>query len=74
MAQYSATESGSNVICAKLAYMNSLALSVSASNTKLVLSIMREQHDIRIERTVRTELMVTKVEEGERQWHFKYDE
>jgi len=30
--RYSAMESRSNVICAKLAYMNSLALSVGVSN------------------------------------------
>ncbi len=66
MVRYSAMKSRSNVICAKLAYMNSFALFFGVSNTKLVLSIMRERHDIGIQHMVRAVLMVTKVEEEKR--------
>jgi hypothetical protein len=48
-------KSRSNVICAKLAYINSLALSVAVSNTKLVLSMMRAYHDVGIDH-IATEL------------------
>ncbi len=56
-------KSRSNVICAKLAYMNSLALSVGASNTKLVESMVRAYRDIGIEHIFSTELMMAKVKE-----------
>ena len=55
------------MICAKLAYMNSLALIVGASNIKLVLSMMRVYRDIGIERMVSTELRMAKFAEGENQ-------
>jgi len=61
------------VICAKLAYMNSLALIVGASNIKLVLSMMRVYRDIGIERMVSTELRMAKFAKGEKQCHFSYD-
>ena len=61
------------MICAKLAYMNSLALSVGVSNTKLVESMMRACHDIEIEHIDHTELLIAKVKKGERLCHFNYD-
>jgi len=35
--------------------------------------MMRAYHDIGIEHMIPTELMVAKVKEVERQWHFRYD-
>lgn len=61
------------MICAKLACMSSLALSVAVFNAKLVVSIIREHHDIGFAHMLRTEPMSTKIKEGKRQCHFKYD-
>jgi hypothetical protein len=75
-------ESRSNVICAKLAYMNSLALSVGASNQAvgvprsrdsrgstgaLSQSMMRPYRKIGIEHRVPAEPMMAKFAEGENQ-------
>jgi hypothetical protein len=66
-------ESRSNVICAKLAYMNSSALFVGVSNTQLVESMMPTKHDSGIEHKETTELLIAKFAEGEKQCHFNYD-
>ena len=61
------------MICAKFAYMNSLALFFGVSNTKLVESMMRAYRDTGIEHIVFAELMIAKFKEEERRCHFNYD-